>query len=354
MKSKMFIWVLVIAFLFSFTMVVKDAKADAILFPWVVKSNTVSTLISVVNTAGDPTPGTFDYQLHYQYWYKGDEQTSTCEAISFKKPTSKDDIVTFDAAGNFNDGFPLFNDPNNYGAQSFELPEAPPCRAFLIVDNNTPALVNAGVNADGTLYGEAMVLEIAGGAAWGYIAYNAAGGEEGSQTAPVNCSDGNDVLGEVIGDTEITQTVLLPADVGITRFFVTPAGANQRAGNISATLQLTPDPGSPQGGIFLNDEDKIDFDKKKYIRCTAGANLEHFMTSAAYSMFKASGAQGWAYITTTADVIIGKLEFTTSGVTIDGTPVPGTFNNFVWLRDSQTVTAPVGINDIHNEPKHLN
>ena len=144
--------------------------------------------------------------------------------------------------------------------------------------------------------------------------------------------------------------MLLPADVGITRFFVTPAGANQRQGGLSAELQLTPDPASAQGGIFLNDENTIDFRTTKDVTCTAGADLEHFMSSAAYSMFKASGAQGWAYIRTTADVIIGKLEFTTSGVTIDGTPVPGTFNNFVWLRDSQTVTAPVGINDIHNEP----
>ena len=41
-------------------------------------------------------------------------------------------------------------------------------------------------------------------------------------------------------------------------------------------------------------------------------------------------------------MIVGRLDFTTSGVTIDGTSIPGTLNSFVWLRDNQTVIEALG------------
>lgn len=91
-------------------------------------------------------------------------------------------LVTFDAACNINGGQALFNDPSPYGGASFCLNEASPRRAFLLVDNNTPQFVTDGVNLDGTLYGEAIVMELQSGAAWGYIAYNAWGtGQTASQ-----------------------------------------------------------------------------------------------------------------------------------------------------------------------------
>lgn len=362
MKTKIFIGVLVVAFLLSFSVVVKDAKADAILYPWIVKNKgTVSTLISVVNTAGDPSAD-FDYQLHYQYWAKEwtgpGSQLGLCEHLSFKRPTSKDDIVTFDAAGFINDGKPLFNDSTPYGGQSFSLPTRRPVepveRGFLIVDNNTPALVAKGVNLDGTLYGEAMVLEIAGGAAWGYIAYNSDDGVAGNQTDPVCFEDGLDSLGEVIGTTEMTQTVLLPPDVGIARFFMTPIDksvvCNQRKGDITSSVQLVyRSNGVTYGGIYDNNENPIDFGKVKYIKCTSADNLEELMTDDAYAYFRNTGGQGWSYIKVYGnDMVIGKLEFTTTGVTIDGTAIPGTLNNFVWLRDAENEPTIGGTSILDN------
>jgi len=64
-------------------------------------------------------------------------------------------------------------------------------------------------------------------------------------------------------------------------------------------------------------------------------------------------------------MIIGRLDFTTSGLTLDGFEIPtvsgveGGINNFIWLRDNERWggntfpscgTNSGGINCIHNEP----
>lgn len=373
MRSKAFLAVLVaLAMLISFGATVKDAKADAILFPWIVKSSAVSTLVSVVNTAGiSDFPGDYDARLHYQYWYKrstANGQTELCDPVSFKRPTSKDDIVTFDAAGNINDGKALFNDPSPYGGQSFRLNAEAPRRAFLIVDNNTPAIVRAGTNVMGTLYGEALVLELAGGAAWGYVAMQTAGGVASSQTSQVifaNPLKPFQVLNTTNADTPVYPgvTTILPPDIATTKFFMTPidltaggddatAATGQRKGNINTRVQLVvmdqSIPGTYYGGMYDNDENIIDFIRIKNIVCTSADDFKALITEAAFNMFKATGGQGWSYVRTrngnidqsplnnTADnpesaMAIGKLEYTTSGMAIDGKTVPGTFNNFIWI-----------------------
>lgn len=372
MKSKAFLAVLVaLAMLISFGLSVKEAKADAILFPWVVKSSAVSTLISVVNTAGvDGIDDPYDLRLHYQYWYKrttANGQTEVCDPVSFKRPTSKDDIVTFDAAGNINGGKALFNDPSPYGGASFQLNVTAPRRAFLIVDNNTPAFVRAGTNVSGTLYGEAIVLEIAGGAAWGYIAMPASDGVKSSQSAQVFFNNPPKVIdsGTLPRPAQWTVTTLLPPDNASTKFFVTPidltangddTAAGQRKGNANVRVQLlVSEPAHPDGfygGLFDNDENVIDFVRIKNIVCTSADDLSAFISEGAWNLFKATGGQGWTVIRTragnidqspvnaTADnpetaAVIGKLEYTTGGMTIDGKAIPGTFNNFQWLEISE-------------------
>jgi hypothetical protein len=179
MRKKMALSVVAIAMamLLSFGVALNQANADSILFPWVVKSTAISTIVSVVNTAGMPLPLLNVPQLHLAYFYKDPipfTQTTTCQDYNFKVPTSEMDVVTFDASGNINGGLPMWGDPNN-GVGSMALLAPGDRRAFLIVDNNTPALTFAGTNIDGTLYGEAMVLELSTGAAWGYEAYNSGG-----------------------------------------------------------------------------------------------------------------------------------------------------------------------------------
>ena len=149
MRKKMTLSVLVIALamLLSFGAALDQAKADAILFPWVVKSTAISTIVSVVNTAGMPLPLLNVPQIHLAYFYKDPDntQTASCQDYNFKVNTSEMDIVTFDAAGNINGGLPMWGDPNN-GALSLVLTAPGDRRAFLIVDNNTPALTFAATN----------------------------------------------------------------------------------------------------------------------------------------------------------------------------------------------------------------
>jgi hypothetical protein len=382
MRPKVILSVLVgLALLLTFGVAAKDAKADAIMFPWIVKSDTVSTLISLVNTCGPIGTyggGLLNLEMHYEYWYKestANGQTETCDQHSDKIPTSKDDILTFDASCNINNGEALFNDPSPYDGASFCLNETSPRRAFLLVDNNTPQYVTDGVNVDGTLYGEAIVMEIAAGAAWGYIAYNSAGGEVGTQSAAVSFIDTTDLQGEVVwGEDslgiiqEYTQTVLLPPDVFTTKMFVTPISdpdqggtGNQREGDINTRIQLrTMEPLTSElvDGIYDSDENPMDGTPNKNIVCTSGDDLSSLINPGNYNAWIASGENGWAFVVLSAGTVdadidgtadnpssmacIGKLEYTTAGLTVDGTTVPGAVNNFVWLRNNYTLTSGIG------------
>jgi hypothetical protein len=409
MRSKVLVSVLVaICMLFAFG-IVKNAQADQLLFPWIIKSQSVSTIISVVNTAGSNLGWNYlgvDQQLHYQYWYKiatdtgtAASQTIPCTNQSFKRPTSKDDLVMFDASANIRDGKALFGDSTRYADQSFKLSAAGPVRAFLLVDNDTPFFTNGGNNIDGTLYGEALVLELAGGAAWGYIAYNASGNSGASmQTSPVYMYDGLDALGEVlggngpaveaigqIGQGEVTPVVLPAAQALTMRAMMTPidnSGApatytndnnslDQRIGNANAKIQLiyNPAPNEFYGGLFTDDESPIDFTKKKNIVCTSADTLQDLMTEAAWTDFSATQAPGWSMIdiqtgdldvnendridNPTDDMIVGKLEYSISNFSFDGTSPAfpqAAINNMNWIRNSSNYPGVgcVGINCVRN------
>jgi len=381
------------------------------MFPWIIKNTGVtSTLVSVVNTAGVPVAGVYavsgvPFELHYEYWWKTGGQTDICDEWDFRRPTSKDDIVTFDAAGYIGGGLPIYNDNTNnspYGSQGFDLGVGvpSPARAFLLVDNNTNAFrdlgfdpLNENINLDGTLYGEAMVLNLTDGSAWGYIAYNPSGGEEASANAPVDFSDGMDVLGEVLANTqyntagainntinpqERVPVVLMPPASIKTKFFMTPTDAdfgtytadtsirtsddstsyNQRKGNINAQVQLMfmTSEGLLQGGIYDNDENVISFTHPKNIVCTSADFLSALIDAPVYDSWKLQGTQGWAFVVTkpgTKDqipangvpdnpemqMVIGKLEYSdnTQSFQVGNMTLAGTQNNFNWLRNTTSL-----------------
>lgn len=376
MRSKIVLSVLVsVALLFTFGIPAKDARADAIMFPWVIKSNNVSTIISVVNTIALDS-------IHFQYWHKinyphtedVNHQENWCEEFNFKATVSKDDLVSFDSSGKINNGLPLWNDDSNQTVfvDSFKLATDGSVRAYLLVDNNTE-----GTSPDGTLYGEAIVIELTTGAIWGYVAYNALDGDP-SQNGSVHFEDGRDLLGEVIGADETTQTVIINPNTVTTKFFVTPiAHSSARSPNSNARVQLCTRPDQSgdcnSGGMFDNIEGGLSFTKRKEIVCTTADKLEEFISTAAFTSFRDSGRSGWSYIVThlgtldvspfdsnpdnpTGDVCIGKLEYTEDALNIDGMTIPiipgvaGGTNNFIWLRDSETssIAGAQAINYIHN------
>jgi hypothetical protein len=421
-----------ISLLLSMGAWVKDATADAILFPWVVRSADVTTVVSVVNTAETDAEALglpfHNNRIHVEYWHKlttANDQEEKCREYNFEVTSSKDDMVTWDMAGHFNNGLPMFNDTSNevIGASDLTLAVENPRRAFLIVDNNTDALVSSscegdfhlstggsfsynypGCNVDGTMYGEATIIEHKTGAAWGYIAFNARAGKADPLDAVEFTGPYQDQQGEVIGDRETTQTTLINPNDAMTKFFVTSVGSDmrqygQRRGDWNVGVQLCRFPernpgddgiggnidGDPYtgdcigGGIWNNEEGGFSFTTKKEIVCTSADNIVDFFGGAgtsAYTQWVASGKAGWAYIVThsgtidtrdgtddleeTDDAIIGKLEFG-GGLSWDGS-IADTINTFVWLKDNSQLISncqlinysalncdPAGINIIHNE-----
>jgi hypothetical protein len=324
MRNKIIVICLLAVLLVSSGITASRAYADAILFPWIVKGDSVSTIISVVNTAGPWMDG-FGLNLHYQYWYKASTtngDTELCTEYDFMRPTSVNDIVSFDASGIVNDGKAIFNDASPYGDSGFKLSASSPRRAFLIVDNNTSSFVDSQSNGDGTLYGEALIIDINTGLIWGYTAYNARGaGYANSPAGQVYFNDGYDYQGEVIGGNESSRVVILPTSEYNTKFYVTPIGiSGQRSGNINTRVSIVyPDSyGGFYGGIYENNEAPFDFTKYVNVTCTSALSLSDLITEAAYVMFSSLGGQGWSHIktyvgtatvNTTSQATIGKLEW---------------------------------------------
>jgi len=303
--------------------VAAGAMADEILFPWVVKSPTISTIISVVNTDEDGN----HKKLHFLYRYKkGGDCESTCEHADFYVPTSPNDVLVFDAAGNINYGRPLFGDSVLLGKYPYPirtLRNIPcPTRAFLIVENE---------GADDTLYGEAMLVELATGAAWGYAAYNPNG--EGDFT--------RDRFGEVLAPNEAAKMVIMPIDRFTTRVFVTPVDNLTAMKDDDLEVEVGfyyKDGDEFLSGFYGRDEDSYSLGGPQSVVCTGVFDVADYVTEIFKDVLSvdAGGGEGWAYVRVTSHACVGKLEFNVGSTKLDGTTIPGSTNNFIWLRGTPT------------------
>lgn len=221
------------------------AKADTILFPYINENpGKVSTIITVINgtaclSGTSPCPTSRSVVgLHYRYMTKKindditkevDDAMVACEERNFCRPTSLHDIVSFDAAGNLNDGNALFNDPTAggtlaYGASFKDTLTPKPRRGYLLVNHSAsvadcgPAndIISSipGGSGNGELDGEAMLIDIVNGEAWGYKAV----------TSPM--SDFTFVIGEGVllenGYSFFENTAIMPPSLFTTRYFITP------------------------------------------------------------------------------------------------------------------------------------
>ncbi len=153
---------------------VLPASADTILFPYIATDGVnVTTIVSVVNRSDAAT------HLTYIYRYKTGSAPldAGCTTQSFTRPTHTNDIVTFDIGGIFNSGNAMYNDPDAYGG-SFGLNPSTPIRGYLLVTHSDATgsrvdVPNSSISTSYlTLYGEAVLLDITSGAAWGYRAQN--------------------------------------------------------------------------------------------------------------------------------------------------------------------------------------
>ncbi len=340
-----------------------SAQADSVLMPWVIKDRAISTIISVVN-AYDPAPQ--KVRFHFVYWYKKtihNGQEEKCEEVDFCVPTSFNDIIVFDAAGNFNGGSPLFGDTAVQGTKyttvqgtSLALPVEGPRRAYLVITNERYTTEVCGsapvVGNEDSIYAEAMVVDIANGAAWGYDGYNPRNID--NATTPLwwanfadNASEGTDALGQVVASNngEFAFLTIMPPEVGITtKLFVTPIGTNMVSppANYEVATKLycvlpVNDAGGI-GGLYDYDERCVSFDTIKRVVCTDASTIDHYVSSGAWTIFKNTKAEGWAYLFlpneagSTRQATIGKLEYSLGTATFDGNRIADAINNFIWVR----------------------
>ena len=296
--------------------------AATIMFPY-INSNpgNLSTIVSTINTATigdlgctDPTGQTL--QLHYRYMTKSVDAASidACEEKDFYRPSTTDDLVTFDAAGEINDGEAMFSDPTDYndgvGAPSFDLPTqgfSDARRGYLLVNHRCSVDGEVELDGAGQLDGEVMLLDVVNGAAWGYQAILAdqdvIGNHAFASASAVNPVTGTttELLSEDTNGTNNQQVVLYPPDEFQTRFFVTPLVLNVDAiatsdmGQTAKTLQkrtrirlLNAD---GIVGVTDRDEDTGSGGGAVHVRCVAGIDLGTLIGESPW--FNAQG--GWAY-----------------------------------------------------------
>jgi hypothetical protein len=165
--------VAVLACLLLTSAVVSIAYADTILFPVIaVNPPWVTTIVSVFNLTGSSST-----HLHYICRHKDafvdslPNYSGSGGSQRFTRNTFDGDLVSFDASGVLNEGNALFNDPNTYDG-AFSMSGSGARRAFLLITNSASSGTRVNVWDNQALGGEAIIMDIASGAAWGYRAIN--------------------------------------------------------------------------------------------------------------------------------------------------------------------------------------
>ncbi|WP_157726310.1 hypothetical protein [Imhoffiella purpurea] len=343
----------------------RQGHADAMLFPVMTRSPSVATIVSVVNK--DPQG-----VVNLNYFTKSADLASPCIDEGVKQVAAsgrENDMLTFDASGVFlssEGGGPLFNDPETlapYGAVQFSTTNTGVARGFLIVDDGDDTS-QGGTGAD--LYGEAVMLEIAGGAAFGYRALNPAQDVAYAPAAILGNWGGlTALLGEVLDQdlgTGFAGTTFMPPNEWTTRFFVTPVadGTGTAAGqrdceNCSVSIYISPDQAGTVAG--MHDRDTVMRSEPfapaalptsaKNVVCTGAVDMTDILPQAVVNQIASQG--GWGYVQIRAgtsgnvenSATVLKLEYNLVGGTAttmlspdSSTSFTGTVNNGVWLRNA--------------------
>jgi hypothetical protein len=379
------------------------AQSDELMFPYVVSSPTVTTVLSVVNDADEtlnPSLTTID-NLHYAYWYKSgaasENKGAVCVEVNDNLVSSPNDVVTFSVDGAYGaatagvlfepEVFDSATRPDAKAkydlARTFALLEGvtQPIRSFALVDNNAffekffdtavaPSLSPSGLVAGDfgeTLSGEAIVLEFGSGAAWGYRAYNPAGiyGIDGVGTYgrlnPFDFSDRVETTGEVLsGPTPMAVAPFMEEGGEFsTRLFVTPVSTFQSRGDLTTTVRFqVRDENSFTSAMYDRDENPVSGQVPMDVTCVAGLNAHAMLTEGAQNRL---GTGGWTNVTVTdpgvadnevGEAVVIKLEFNDATGTFNGEPLPGVYNNSIWLTKGirETLPRPVSVYEVPDVP----
>jgi len=341
--------------------------ADVALFPYVVKSPTVTTLVSVVDlgdnntvrydSGGNPsaTGNRLHWRLHYKAGANATNNTAVCQTDGGPYlPTSPNDIQTVDLGGVFGNNTKgvLFNDDStnnnwNVATVDFRLGHAvgeQVLRGVLFVHNADDV-----TSSKQTLYGEAMIIDFSTGAAWGYQALlnDNAGSSTGNG---FNNADNFNFAPQATNAPNTAPNIVtfMPLSGTTTRIFVTPVntvggsmlganGANISGwNNLNAQVRLQ----TPNGNhvAFDRDENPVPGVNAQQVVCVGAVDVTQLMSLGAVPAL-ANGGWGELKIdngstsgaTPTDRAVAIKLEFNNTGM-LNGKPIPGTFNNGFIMR----------------------
>ncbi|RLB92742.1 MAG: hypothetical protein DRH50_09130 [Deltaproteobacteria bacterium] len=304
-----------IMFIFGFN--ARTVNADTLLFPVIaVNPPNVTTIVSVVTRPGIPVSAT---HLKYIYRYKDTYVGSTpnhggaCSSQSFVRPTYSGDLVSFDASGSLGAGNALFSDTDSYGSGGFALGGSDPQRAYLLVTHADSTGSPVNVSNGQSLNGEAIVMDIAYGAAWGYRAINDSTREDYTF---LSAGDGGGVWSCLPsnGYTNRRVTFFSP-DEWTTRFFVTPIGSNMATANLSATVRFV-----TSAGIYDRIGTKMTTatSTTKDVVCTGAVDLSELMDASMYANIEHMGGWTW-FSVSSGTAVVYKLEYVVDDSTYGGT-----------------------------------
>lgn len=285
-------------------------QADHLLFPFVVANkDSVATLVSVTNMSA-----THGY-LRYRYFYKfaTDREDDECDQYEFIRSTYPGDIVTFDVSGTLNGGVPL-NDDLDYYEGKFNMPYTPPAvRGYLLIDHYDKDTKTASKEGASTLMGQATVIEIQTGSAWGYRAINDAKADEKP--------DFSKASGVISTGQSVPFTFHPPAaNQWTTKLFITPVGTDMTgaSGQYSSHLKFT-----------VHNQNSANMES--VITCTGAIDFADVMSDATLRNVETTG--GWATLMLDkedgyAPAVIFKLDYTYSEAIL---PNGGSANNAILL-----------------------
>lgn len=243
-----------------------SVQADSALWPHIVVSPSVTTIVSVINTSGDLNGD----ELHYRLFYKeADKQMDACQEGNAYLPSSKNDIQTIDLGARFSDNLGVMFEPNGgvknpwkdalngsawgyaMGAQvrgaaaGVQSASYNAMRGILVVDNDDDRNRRAGPS----VFGEAIVVEFENGGSWGYTAF---GADDDSDSDEFDYSDVGSLSGYPVA-------FMPPAEVS-TSFLVTPILTLDQFGEIESSML---NPSDYTATIFFGNTTAWDKDEKK-------------------------------------------------------------------------------------------
>ena len=272
---------------------VGSASAGAgayVLYPFVIREG--AAFATMVTYIGPNYNEEEDEGLHYQYFTKssGAALNANCDAASITGASSKNDVLTYDAAGVFGIE-PLFNDDTSQSFGGLGLSLSANGIGYLLINDE---------GGWKTAFGEAQIVDLANGGMWGYIGTSIPFGANAQGSPLVNSVEMEKFIPGIGGGAALISgtrrpVLLYPPTAATTNFITTPLGTNMRASSATnrAAFQIQLSTGTP--GVYDRNENPINFLVTARVRCIAVLGYANLIGANALAnpVWRENG--GWAW-----------------------------------------------------------